>query len=340
LVENAEQELQMREPLYRVTFDAATLLREHPPRMNHPHKQMLLECAYPAGSAPAGQIDVTRWRESVDEPIVFDESLEVQTIPNFYDYRTDSDLDSAVEWHVNFADPCLFVAYGSRLFAQDEMQAAEHPLLGSVREALLARGLSAMTSDESGATPILVTGVERRIEVATNPNPSAGRPGGLYGNRFADAPSEVVRRATRHIDPPTRSNIVAMAAPTGTDDYTESDIQYIFATAFTAFSAARTESQRFLGPTSQTIIHSGFWGCGAFGGNRKLMIALQTLAARAASVSGLVFHTGDAAGIEDAQRGIEVADSLASRCGQRCSLDTLVGRCVILGYRWGVSDGN
>jgi hypothetical protein len=330
----------MREPLYRVTFDAATLYREHPPRMNHPHKQMLLAYAYPAGSVPAGQIDVTRWREVVDQPIVFNDSLRVQTIPNFYDYRADSDLGSAVEWHVNFADPRLFVAYGSRLFAQDEMQVAEHPLLGSVREALLARGLSAMTSDESGATPMLATGVERWIEVATNPDPSAGRPGGLYGNRFADAPPEVVRRATRRIDPPTRSNIIAMAAPNGTGDYTESDIQYIFATAFTAFAAAHAETQRLEDQASQTVIHSGFWGCGAFGGNRKLMIALQTLAARAASVSGLVFHTGDTAGIKDAERGIEVADSLVSRCGQRCSLDTLVGRCVILGYRWGASDGN
>jgi hypothetical protein len=39
-------------------------------------------------------------------------------------------------WHVNFADPQLFVAYGSQLLAQDELQAAEHPLLGSIREAL------------------------------------------------------------------------------------------------------------------------------------------------------------------------------------------------------------
>lgn len=330
----------MREPLYRVVFDAATLLREHPPRMNHPHKQMLLECAYPAGSVPAGEIHVTRWRESVEQPIVFSDALKVQTIPNFYDYRSDADAGSKIEWHVNFADRRVFVAYGSRLFAQDEMQVAEHPLLGSVREALLARGLSAMTSDESGATPILVSGVERRIEVATNPDPSAGRPGGLYGNRFAAAPLEVIRRATRRIDPPTQTNIIAMAAPTGTGDYTESDIQYIFATAFTAFAAARAESQRLAGPASQTIIHSGFWGCGAFGGNRKLMIALQTLAARATSVSVLVFHTGDVAGIGDAERGIEVAEMLASRCGQRCSLDTLVGRCVILGHRWGVSDGN
>ena len=42
-------------------------------------------------------------------------------------------------WHVNFADPQLFVAYGSGLLAQDELQAAEHPMLGSVREKALPR---------------------------------------------------------------------------------------------------------------------------------------------------------------------------------------------------------
>ena len=44
--------------------------------------------------------------------------------------------------------------------------------------------------------------------------------------------------------------------------------------------------------------------------------------------------------IDEAQRGIEVAQSLAFRCGSPCSLDTIVGRAVMLGYRWGVSDGN
>jgi len=38
-----------------------------------------------------------------------------------------------VPWYVNFADPRLFTAYGSGLFAQDEIQAAEHPILGHLR---------------------------------------------------------------------------------------------------------------------------------------------------------------------------------------------------------------
>jgi hypothetical protein len=47
-------------------------------------------------------------------------------------------------------------------------------------------------------------------------------------------------------------------------------IEFVLATAFTGFSAARLESAR-LNPSPVVAIHTGFWGCGAFGGNRVLM---------------------------------------------------------------------
>lgn len=324
----------MREPLYRKTFDARRLLREYPPRFRHPHKAALFEIAYSETTAPRRAIEVTRWAQHVAEPISLSGTLSADVRPNFYDYEPVG--EAAIEWHVNFADPRLFAAYGWELLAQDEMQVAEHPLLGSVREALLAHGLAAKTVDETGATPILVREVERRLEISTNPDPAAGRPEGLYGNRFAEAPFHVVRRAVRRVEPPTYSNIIAMAAPSGgTGTYTERDIEWVFGTAYTAFAAARQESA-----AAEMIVHTGFWGCGAFGGNRQLMIALQTLAARAAGVDRLVLHAGDAAGVDEATQGLEVADSLTFRCGASCALDTIVGRTVILGYQWGVSDGN
>jgi hypothetical protein len=33
-----------------------------------------------------------------------------------------------VAWHLNFADPHVFFGYGGALFAQDEIQVAEHPI--------------------------------------------------------------------------------------------------------------------------------------------------------------------------------------------------------------------
>jgi hypothetical protein len=44
-----------------------------------------------------------------------------------------------LDWHINFADKHLFGYYGGGLFAQDEMQTAEMPILASVREALVRR---------------------------------------------------------------------------------------------------------------------------------------------------------------------------------------------------------
>ncbi|HEY3967981.1 MAG TPA: hypothetical protein VGM05_25690 [Planctomycetaceae bacterium] len=331
----------MPELLYRVPFDAADLVREHPPQFRHPHKGGLFEVAYPNGAVASSRLEVTQWKRGNLGPLTLTTPLAIDVQPNFYDYAPVGDSPHCVEWHVNFADPRLFAAYGSSLFAQDEMQVAEHPLLGSVREALLARGLDAMTRSDSGSTPILIRNVERRIEVQTNADASAGRPAGLYGNLFAAANFETIRKATRRIDPPSFTNIIAIAAPVGgRGEYSDSDIDYVLQTAVIGFSAAREESARFTTDPIQIVVHSGFWGCGAFGGNRRLMIALQVLSAHAAEIDRIVFHAGTAAGVEEVQRGIAAAESLATRCGSPCSLNKLVGRCSLLGYRWGVSDGN
>lgn len=329
----------MQEPLYRTTFDPAAILRDHPPQYRHPHKQRLFDLAYPGHDIPVGEIEVTRWAEDVDEPISLAAGCRVEIRPDFYDYAPA--VADAIEWHVNFADPRLFAAYGSGLFAQDEMQVAEHPVLASVREALLAKGLSAKTSDDAEPTPILVRGAERRLSIAMNPDASAGRPHGLYGNRFAAAPWEAIAQATTRLDPPTLTNLIAIAAPSGGQgDYTESQIDYIFSAACTGFAAAMSESHRLSVPARDVVVHSGFWGCGAFGGNRRLMTALQILAARAAGVAVLVLHAGDDAGVEEADRGLSVAEGLALRCGEACSFDTIVVRTAMLCYRWGVGDGN
>jgi hypothetical protein len=329
----------MQDPLLRVSYGAAKLFRDHPPRLRHANKAALLELAYPAGCEPQGTIEVTRWRADVDDDVSLPEGLKALVQPNFYDYPPAA--DGYLNWHVNFADPEVFVAYGSGLFAQDEMQAAEHPLLGSVREALLAAGLSARTEDEQGGSPILVRGVERRLEVRTDPDRAAGRPEGLYGNRFGRATVDVVRRAARLVKPPTTSNIIAIAAPAGgRGEYRPGQIEYILETALTAFASARAETLRTIGPDARITIHTGFWGCGAFGGNRRLMIALQSLCAQAAGINRVVFHAGDPDGAREAQRALDVADAVAGKCGPQCPLGTLIDRCVSLGYKWGVSDGN
>jgi hypothetical protein len=251
-----------------------------------------------------------------------------------YDYQPALRAADAVEWHVNFSDPELFVAYGTRLLAQDEMQVAEHPVLGALREALAAQGHSTRTEEGGCPTPVLVLGAERRCRIATNPDAALGRPKGLYGNAFACASEEAIRLATTAIVPPTHTNIIAIAAPPGgSGRYTARQINAILITAYTGFRAAVLQAGN-----SPVAVHTGFWGCGAFGGSRQLMAMLQVISAGMAGVGRLVFHAFDAAGgttFDDAIRRIErdLGD------GSIPSAD-LVTRIAALGCEWGVSDGN
>jgi hypothetical protein len=41
----------------------------------------------------------------------------------------------------------------------------------------------------------------------------------------------------------------------------------------------------------RTIIHTGWWGCGAYGNNRQMMLITQILAAHWAQIDGIIFHT-------------------------------------------------
>lgn len=322
----------------RRTFAAGALLRAHPPRLAHPNKRAVFELAFGPGETPQGSLEVTRWLAVDAATLDLAREPQQRVVEGYFDYPPPP--GDGLIWHLNFADPRLFVAYGSPLFAQDEMQVAEHPLLGCVREALLAEGVPPMTRGPSGPTPWLVRGVERRVAIETAPSFWKGRPRGLYGNEFAQATVATVQRATRQLRPAPLSNIVAIAAPIGHGRYQRGDLRYALTAALTGLSAARTETRRALGESATTTIHTGFWGCGAFGGNRELMLAVQLLAARAAGVDAVGWYLGDRAGAATLPRGRGVVDAAVSALGTRVALDDLVAHLERLGYEWGVSDGN
>lgn len=328
----------MPECLLRRRYAPAELVASHPPRLRHPHKQLVFALACPEGARHAGSIELTRWAAAPLPELVGPVAPELATVPGYYDYETRDGL-----WHVNFADPHLFYAYGSALLAQDELQAAEHPALGALREALDAESLPALTEDEGAPTPVLVAGVERRCAIATAPDREAGRPLGLYGNRFAVAPAEMVRAAVRVIEPPTRSNLIAMAAPSGgIGRYALGELRRVAVTAYTGFAAAVAESHR-LWPGAPVEVRTGFWGCGAFGGNRLAMTLLQLLAARLASVDRVRFYASDARGEADVRAAVaDLAHVLGPGGGERTEAVTeaVIERVADLGYEWGTSDGN
>ncbi len=327
----------------RQRFDTQELVTNFPPQLHNANKNIVYNLACPPGCSQGGQLMFSRWRRmtlprtiSVGKDRVAFEARE-----DVFGYEPTPVESPVVEWYLNFADRELFCAYGGPLFAQDEMQVAEHPALGSLREALLQRGIKPWTVEDGESTPILVMGVERRCEVATDCDAALGRPFGLYGNEFARAGPEVIQRATRPIDPPTITNLIAMEAPAcGVGEYGLEQINDILSTAFTGYSAARIESRRADTQRAQVVVHTGFWGCGAYGGNRVLMALLQLMAACLAEVDRLVFHTHHKTGSDafEQARGILERDLMPG--GRQVDVSLLLRDVQAMGFSWGVSDGN
>ena len=136
------------------------------------------------------------------------------------------------------------------------------------------------------------------------------------------------------------TNLVAIAAPPGGyGRYRAQEIESILVTAYTGFRAAVLESQRGQDGAPQVVVHTGYWGCGAFGGNRVLMALLQTLAATLAGLDRLVFHTGDAAERTPLATALGIAHGELDDGGVIPTAE-LIGRIAAMGFEWGASDGN
>ncbi|MDB5347206.1 MAG: hypothetical protein JWP89_5583 [Schlesneria sp.] len=307
-------------------YDSAMQQQQYPPVLRHPHKRLVYDLCLAAGYRAHGHLKYSQWKPRGLPESIPSRASEVIVQQGYFDYAPST--NSA--WHLNFADPRLFFAYGSGLFAQDEMQVLEHPILSCLREALAAAGRDPMTVDGDGATPVLIQNAERVCFIDTAPSDSAPR--GLYGNRFQSASPEAIREALRILPAPALTNLIAIAAPVGQGRYTLAQVTSIMQAAYCGFRAAVLSS-----PTSAVEIHTGFWGCGAFGGNRPLMVLLQLLAAQLAQVDQLVFHLGS---IGEQPAFDEGRTRLNQLLRDDSSVSSVINKITGLGYRWGQSDGN
>ena len=311
----------MRE-LLRRTYQASELVTRYPLTFDNDNKRLVF--ARCDGAGCTGLLDVTRWAVAALPEHIPEASPDISCVPGRFDYAGPSDG----VWHVNFADSDLFFGYGTSLFAQDELQCAEHPALAAVREALIRDGHPALTEDDHGPTPVLVMNVERRCAIETSPG--VGRPNGLYGNNFAASSAEVVRDAVEVLRPAPRSHILAIAAPTqGRGRYRADEIERITITAFTGFAAAVRETARRW-PGLPTEIRTGFWGCGAFGGNRRLLTLLQLFAARLAGVTRVRFYAFDNAGRAE----YDAAAYTLARIADNATVAEVLARVDAEAYVW------
>ena len=324
----------MSQPLQQHVFDAGKLIEDYPPQWSGRNKLAVYKIACSSRYPFEGRIVYSRWPEEEAPETIGPWRGRFSSMKGTFAYPA-SDPHS-VAWHMNFADPELFTAYASSLLAQEELLVAEHPVLGSLKEAMDASGEIPLTIGADGRpTPVTITGVQRRC--AINTSRSWGNPNGLYGNEFARASEQNVISATKAIRPPTVSHILSMSAPAwGRGAYTADQLSLILNTAFTGFSAARRESSVVAGTACQTVIHTGFWGCGAFGGNRTVMTVLQSLAADLAQVD-LDFWSFDSQGVEDAKRAREFYLELVTKTQ---STKTFLRELEAARFEWGISDGN
>lgn len=319
-------------------FTAQELVNSYPAELYDANKKIVYEMTCTPEAIHSGRIRFSRWnQEMIPNKVKRDKnSTSLEHIENFFTYEIPP--SDQADWHLNFALYDLFASYGGSLFAQDEMQVTEHPALASLRQALLKEGIELWTALNGVATPILISGVERRCEVKIDPNPAEERPNGLYGNNFANASDTAIKKAVHILKPPTISNILAMEAPAyGMGKYKKEEIEYILNTAYTGFKAVMNETKDQIGVDTKVVIHTGYWGCGAYGGNRVLMPLLQLISALAAGVDKVVFYTGpDAAGYTEATT---LLDELIKE-GETVETAELLEKLVKKGFDWGVSDGN
>lgn len=328
---------QLDEPL-AVRLVPARLVAAHPPRFVNGHKRALVERAFaqaPQASDPV--LHVSRWPAAPVPEAFPDGTPELEMRAGFFRYDPADARPGEVHWHQNFADPELFGFYSGNLLAQDEMQVLEHPVLGAVREWLRATGLPARTVEGRDPTPVLVAGAERRLAVPFEHHDEHGIRWPLYGNAFARAPEAVVLAAVRPVRPPTTSNIVAISAPAGgTGFYQRTDLEAILRTAWSGYRAAVRCTRDLHGDGRVAVLHTGWWGCGAFGGDRELMATLQLLAARLAGIARVVFHYGHDGGghawaLEELWRRLAL---------DRRAVTAVLQELAARGYRWGAGDGN
>jgi len=312
------------------SYRCGDLVRRHPPRFRNANKLAALKKALGPADVPAGTVVVSRWSGCALPARHEGRMPKLTERPGFFVYGEPLPPDT-LAWHMNFAMSDCFGAYAGDLLAQDELQVLEHPALASVREAADAEGFSIVCAGVDGPTPVTVSGVERRGFLDTRPAP--GRPRGLYGNEFARAPVAAVLAALTRLDPPPLSNILAIEAPAdGEGKYSGEEIEHILVTATSGYRAARLASAA-LG-RARTVIHTGFWGCGAYGGDHEIMSILQLLGASLAGVEELVFYSVDPGGAEVFAR----AKSWVEALPPGTAVAAVVERLEAQGYPWG--DGN
>ena len=182
---------------------------------------------------------------------------------------------------------------------------------------------------------VLISNAERVIALDTTT---------IYGNAFSKAKHTELESAFKKVGPQT-ANIIAIEAPSyGEGQYTADDIRFIVTTAYTGFKAAqilanktytlnantKSESNQENTNTPRTKVHTGWWGCGAYGNNRQLMLVAQILAANWAQINEIVFHVQNNEHQEDINQAKKIVEELLTEK----DVDQVIEKLVQKNFNW------
>lgn len=328
-----------------VSLSIQDLIQNYPPKFKNRTKAEFYEKALDIYKNQEGKIFVTQCTfngDVAEKNIISLKPIDVQTEKSFFNYAADSSSETRSVWYLNYADANLFGFYGSDLFAQDEIQTLEHPLLCSVREYLLRnkiRHISPNTTfvchEHCFPAPVLIENVPYWISVNTSPVLDDGHAANLYGNNFASARSEKIEAGIKVFDGSVTSNIIAVAAISSRKHlYNRNQIDFTFKTALCAFEKARflSVAHNPLDENLKVVIHTGNWGCGVFGGDKEFMYLVQIIAASAVGIDEIVFHAVDEDLLASAKKKFSTM--------QETSFASCVDYLHSQNYKWNSGDGN
>lgn len=323
------------------------LMRDFPPKYDNPRKKAFYEKAAFCHRNQKGIIKISRVEfsyEKAGEILMKKNDFDLKWTPKFYDYQNDGKTENDYVWYVNFADPVLFGYYDGDLFVQDEIQTLEMPLLASSMhylDSLNDENFKTLTVEtvldietltkKKKPKPYLLENVPHWISVNTMPKLKDGSTVSIYGRNFRTASDEAIENGLNVVQEEIRRNIIAIAAPVGRDSYKKNEIFQILETLISSFSAAvkQTKEKR----VERCVIHSGNWGCGAFGGNLELAYLCQLFAASVCGVDELHLHGCNESVLQKAKEKYkEIKDEIR--------VHEVVDFLMKQNYQWNESDGN
>lgn len=84
----------------------------------------------------------------------------------------------------------------------------------------------------------------------------------------------------------------------------------------------------------RTVIHTGWWGCGAYGNNRQMMLITQMLAAHWTQIDEIIFHTQT----KEHENDIDAAKRIVEDLKNRKDVNEVIEEIVKLNLEWETSN--